>query len=109
MVNFYLKNLKRATIIGERTRGGAHPGCVIHLSNHFSVFVPKGRAINPITNTNWEGYGVEPDVKVSAEHALKIAYVMALSKSLETLKDEITIKSIKQLIEQMQKECRVPT
>jgi hypothetical protein len=35
------------------------------------------RAINPITKTNWEGVGVEPDVKVPAADALTIAQTLA--------------------------------
>jgi len=37
------------------------------------MFVPGGRARNPITGTNWEGVGVIPDVAVPAENALKAA------------------------------------
>jgi hypothetical protein len=62
--SYNLKNLKRATIVGETTGGGAHPGSMFRINDHFSAFVPSGRAINPITKTNWEGMGVEPDVKV---------------------------------------------
>jgi hypothetical protein len=42
--------------------------------------VPTGRPINPVTRTNWEGVGVEPDVEVSPEHALTAAHLMALEK-----------------------------
>ncbi len=77
---YNLKNLKRATIIGETTGGGAHPGGQRRLDEHFSAFVPIGRAINPISKTNWEGTGVEPDVKVPKEHALHTAQLMALKQ-----------------------------
>src|ERR1051325_8818363 len=49
---YNLKNLKRATIIGETTGGGAHPGGGFRISEHFGMFVPTGRAISPITKTN---------------------------------------------------------
>jgi C-terminal processing protease CtpA/Prc len=39
--------------------------------------VPFARAINPITKTNWEGTGVEPDIKVPASEALEVAKKMA--------------------------------
>jgi len=42
------------------------------------IGVPFARAINPITKTNWEGKGVEPDVKVPADEALDTAKKMAL-------------------------------
>ena len=46
---YNLKNQKRATIVGETTGGGAHPGGVKRITEHFGVFVPTGRAINPIS------------------------------------------------------------
>lgn len=70
---YNLQSLKRATIIGETTGGGAHPGGPQQLSDGFSVFVPVGRAINPITKTNWEGVGVRPDIAVPADSALSTA------------------------------------
>ena len=102
--SYNLKNLKRATIVGETTGGGAHPGGTVRLNEHFGVFVPIGRAINPISKTNWEGTGVEPDVKVPKEQALKTAYVMALNKQLERAKDDDLKAAIKDLISQNQKE-----
>ena len=102
--SYNLKNLKRATIVGETTGGGAHPGGTVRLHEHFGVFVPIGRAISPITKTNWEGTGVEPDVKVSKEQALKTAYLMALNKQSERAKDEDLKLALKELIGQTQKE-----
>ena len=99
-----LKVLKRATVIGETTGGGANPGGVFRVGDHFGIFVPTGRAINPITKTNWEGTGVEPDVKVSKELALKTAYLTALNKSLERTKDEDFKRALKEVIERTQKE-----
>lgn len=71
--SYNLKTLKRATIIGETTGGGAHPTMGQRLDDHFTIGVPFARAINPITKTNWEGKGVEPDVKVPADQALDTA------------------------------------
>ena len=68
-----LKHMGRATIIGETTGGGAHPVRGMNIENDFEVSVPVGRAINPITKTNWEGVGVIPDVKTKKEDALKKA------------------------------------
>lgn len=79
---YNLKNLKRATIIGENTWGGANPGDVFRLNDHFSAFVPTGRAINPITKTNWEGTGVDPDIRVDPAQALKHAHKLAIEKLL---------------------------
>lgn len=75
--SYNLQQLKRATLVGETTGGGANPGRVRQLPSNFSVFVPNGRAINPISKTNWEHTGVVPDVKVPAADALATAQKLA--------------------------------
>jgi peptidase S41-like protein len=77
---YNLKNLKRATIIGETTGGGAHPVSGHRIDDHFTIGVPFARAINPVSKTNWEGTGVEPDVKVPAAEALEVAKKLAAKK-----------------------------
>jgi Peptidase family S41/N-terminal domain of Peptidase_S41 in eukaryotic IRBP len=72
-----LKVLKRATIVGEVTGGGAHPVTGHRIDDRFTIGVPFARAINPTTQTNWEGTGVEPDVKVPAADALTNAQALA--------------------------------
>lgn len=76
--SYHLKHLNRATIIGEVTGGGAHPGEPININKRFFVWVPIGRAINPITKSNWEGTGVIPHIKTTADKAFDMAYKMAL-------------------------------
>jgi hypothetical protein len=72
-----LKHLKRATVIGEVTGGGAHPGGPMVITGGFYVNVPQGRAINPVTKTNWEGTGVKPHIEVPADEALQRAIDLA--------------------------------
>ena len=74
---YNLQTRKRATTVGETTGGGANPGRGVPLPYSLTVFVPTGRAINPITKTNWEGVGVKPDVAVDAGAALDRAQAMA--------------------------------
>lgn len=68
-----VKSLKRGVLIGEVTGGGANPTGPVSLGNGFIASIPFGRAENPITKTNWEGRGVEPDLKVPAADALRVA------------------------------------
>ena len=75
-----LKNLKRATIVGETTGGGAHPIHGMPIDTHFSIAVPVARPINPVTKTDWEGTGVTPDYKTSREEALPTAVKLAEAK-----------------------------
>lgn len=80
--SYNLKNLERATIVGEITGGGAHPVNGHRIHDKFMIGVPFARAINPITKTNWEGTGVEPHVKVSASQALDVAKKLIADKRL---------------------------
>jgi hypothetical protein len=75
--SYDLQNLKRVTIIGETTGGGAHPVAGHRIDDHFMIGVPFAKAVNPVSKTNWEGTGVEPDVKVPADEALDVAKKMA--------------------------------
>jgi retinol-binding protein 3 len=84
---YNLKNLKRATIVGETTGGGAHPGGVRRINEHFGIWLPTGRAINPITGTNWEGVGIAPDIATDAAAALRAAHLDALKKIRATATD----------------------
>jgi hypothetical protein len=84
-----LKNLKRATVVGDTTGGGAHPVDGFYWANvHLSASIPFGRAINPITKTNWEGTGVAPDLVVDSANALDAAHREALKKILARTTDE---------------------
>jgi hypothetical protein len=78
-----LKHLGRATIIGETTSGAAHPAEEQWFPNlNIAVSIPYGRAISPITSTNWEGTGVKPHIQVPAEDALDVAHLEALKSLL---------------------------
>lgn len=75
--SYNLLNLKRATLVGETTGGGAHPVQPFAINEHFSIMVPFARAVNPITKTNWEGVGVKPHLEVEASAALDKAKELA--------------------------------
>ncbi|HEX5753082.1 MAG TPA: S41 family peptidase [Archangium sp.] len=83
-----LKSLGRATVVGETTGGGAHPVEPHFLADvHLLAFIPFGRAVNPITGTNWEGTGVTPDIQVPADQALAAAHRDALKKLQDNAQD----------------------
>lgn len=81
---YNLQVLRRATLIGEVTRGGAHPTERFAVSPALEVAVPNARSVNPVTGTNWEGTGVTPDIASSSEEALQVAYRRALEHVLTT-------------------------
>jgi len=85
--SYNLKHMKRATVIGETTGGGAHDNKFVILNDNFEMNLPFARAVNPITKTNWEGVGVEPDVEVTSDRALETAQVLAIKKMSEQEED----------------------
>lgn len=75
-----LKTLKRVTLVGETTHGSAHAEIFHRIENHFGVGIPRLKAISPFSKADWEGTGVESDVKTRAADALEAAEKRAESK-----------------------------
>lgn len=75
--SYNMQTQKRATLIGQTTGGGANPGQSMNLNEKLRVIMPMGMAINPVTNTNWEGTGVIPDIPSSAEESFGHAHLLA--------------------------------
>ncbi|MBD2257576.1 S41 family peptidase [Pseudanabaena sp. FACHB-2040] len=101
---YNLQTHQRATIVGETSRGGAHPGSGHRLHDHFWVFIPNGRAINPITGTNWNGTGVIPDVKVPAELAPKTAHLIVLTQLLEGVQEPAFRRELEEALQTAERE-----
>jgi Peptidase family S41/N-terminal domain of Peptidase_S41 in eukaryotic IRBP len=80
---YNLKMLKRATLVGDTTRGSAHSGVFHRIDEHFGMGIPEVRPINPFSSRDWEGTGVEADVRVEAADALERATKLAESKTLK--------------------------
>jgi peptidase S41-like protein len=79
---------KLGTLVGATTGGGANPGGFVRVHEHFMAFISTGRAVNPVTRTNWEGVGVKPDIEAKPGEALRVAHVEALKKILESVTDD---------------------
>lgn len=93
-----MQTQKRATLVGETTGGGANPGDPYSLGEGFVAFIPNGRAINPVTKTNWEHVGVKPEIAVPAADAQKTAHVAILRTLLAASKDPEQQGELKELI-----------
>jgi hypothetical protein len=69
-----LRNLRGAMLVGETTGGGAHTTETRRVDDHFTLRLPTGR---PLTKTDWDGVGLEPDTPVPATEALETALKLA--------------------------------
>lgn len=85
--SYAMKNLRRATLIGAATGGGAHPGTERRLNDHFGAIVPTSRSISPVTQTDWEGLGVLPDIAMRPAKALDHAQELILKDMLASSTD----------------------
>jgi hypothetical protein len=99
---YAMQTIKRATIVGETTGGGAHPTRPIAIGQGYVMNVPFARSINPITKTDWEGTGVVPDVPVSANDALDKAQELILQNKLVKATDDEQREQIQWSINSLQ-------
>lgn len=100
---YNFQQLKRGTIVGSSTWGGANPGGRVRLSDHFDCFIPVGMARNPYSKTNWEGLGVQPDVTVDPKSALKEAHKMSVQKLIDSTKDVERRERLLQVLDEVVK------
>jgi hypothetical protein len=88
--SYNLKAVKRATLIGENTRGGENPIEIQVLNNGYIAYIPAVKIINSIVKTTvrWESIGIKPDIEVDSKDALFTAQVKAL--------EELSINNVSQ-------------
>ena len=77
---YELQQTGRATIVGEVTGGGAHPGAWFPIDDRFALFIPLSRYVSAVSGGDWEGTGVKPDVECAAVEALECAHRLALER-----------------------------
>ncbi len=85
---FILKDLNRATIIGQQTAGGAHPVDRKIIDDQFFLQVPIGELKGPVSEKDFEGIGVEPDIVVSSYNAKDIAHKKAIELLMTHAEDK---------------------
>lgn len=83
---YNLQALGRATLVGERTRGGA-TGCnTLRVNERFQVTVSDVNYTSPVTGSNWST-GVVPDLPCARADALFVAHELALERLAEKTDD----------------------
>lgn len=85
---FGLQQLKRATVVGEVTRGGANAGRYTDVPPNFRVFISNAHALSPATGTSWDKVGIKPDIAAEAGDALTVAHREAVTRLRKAATDE---------------------
>ena len=101
-----LQALKRVTIVGESTGGGANPGGVVPIytfkdSSRLGLFVSMAHVVNPITKGNWEGKGVQPEISASSGEALTKAHRHALEYLMQKESNALIKKEYQQMLKRI--------
>jgi hypothetical protein len=96
---FVLKNRGRAKMVGRRTAGAGHMVAQIPIGNGFTVSVSITRVSDPLTGSEWEQVGVQPDIAVDPEQALVAAHAAALKTIAASTTDAGRARTLRLLIE----------
>jgi len=95
-----MKVWKRAVIIGDSTGGGAHSVDLFKIGDRFEMYMSTVRSFNPLTQSDWEGTGVIPDILVPAAFALDTALVLATKAA--KVHEQTNESDMKKAIQEMQ-------
>jgi len=74
-----VQQFKLGTLVGAKTGGAANNNSLTPIAPGFMLSVSYGRPLHPVSQSNWEGAGVAPDVAVVADQALETAQSLALA------------------------------
>ncbi|WP_158306766.1 S41 family peptidase [Alteromonas naphthalenivorans] len=77
---YNFKHMSRAMVIGKTSKGGANPWRYFELQHGLRFAIPTAKAINPVTQSNWEGVGVQPHLYIELEDAEQKATELLVRK-----------------------------
>ncbi len=79
-----MKDLKRATVIGEPTIGGAFSSGTYQIGNSILyASIPNRAVLSAVTGKAWSVSGVEPQIAAQASDALNVAQKIISAKHLK--------------------------
>lgn len=99
-----MKQLKRATVIGQATKGGANPKFPVQLAENFIITIPMERSVNAITKSNWEQVGVQPDIPINSNLAFSEGHILAVKNILLESKDIVEQENLEELLVELERD-----
>ena len=89
--SYSMKNLSRATVVGEVTAGAAHARRAEIINEDYILTLPRLRPVDPRTNDNWERKGVTPNIEAVSDNAFNVAYADVLNTLIKKGSDNIKL------------------
>jgi len=75
-----VQQFKLGQLVGTTTAGAANNNTFVPIPPGFMLSVSYGRPVHPLSQSNWEGAGIAPDVEVDPSQALEMAQSLALTQ-----------------------------
>jgi hypothetical protein len=88
----FMKHFNKAILVGEKTLGGQNPVEIQTVGYGLIMLIPSWKQISSVSETGWEGGGVQPHIEIEASHALSTAHLKAIQE-LEKNEDDEKEKS----------------
>ena len=102
---YILQDRHRAIVIGERTWAGANAAYPYQVNAVLKITIPFGEIKTALTNTNWEGTGVTPNVPIPAGDALTVARKMALVDLIKHTNDPAKVRLLQKALNEVSGDC----
>jgi len=103
-----LQSLRKAVIVGEPSVGGAHAVETQTVLDSYLLFMPVAFSKNPVTGTNFQGKGVQPDVKISGENAVQKTHIHALEQLLNKAREQARKTELENSLKRLKEEIAGP-
>ncbi len=97
-----LQQFKKAMVVGDTTRGGAHPTEFVRLNQSFACGIPYARPVNMVSKTNWEHVGVKPDINIHPDRVITEAHVTAVRSLLAKVSESADRLKLEKLLTRLE-------
>jgi len=100
-MTYDLQALKRAVIAGEPSAGGAHVVETATLLDSFFIYIPVGYSKNPVTHGNFQGKGIQPDLRFNRETALLQTHRAAIEQLQKKTRDKDRLADLQRIHQEL--------
>jgi hypothetical protein len=81
---YQVQQYKLGVLIGNKTVGAANNNKYVPIPGGYVFSISFGRPVHPVSNSNWEGVGIAPDIESDPLLALDVAQIHLLDRLSQT-------------------------